>query len=100
MNKAIEWARLNTTHKMVFKKEIARFKVMRKDQMMRYHEFLPQYALDTYVLFDGLANGEFVCTVTFEKGSTVEFHDEKSINSFIDLLNSKLTNATVDNVFH
>ncbi len=63
-------------------------------------EFIPQYAFEANVFFDGKANGQFICTLTFESGSSIEFHDERSISNFIDLLNSKLTNATVDNVFH
>ena len=107
ISKAIEWSKLNKTHKRDFVKVICTFKVMDKDTYQRFG-YSNNFSREMIVEFKGYSNGSFdlyLKTKERIKSSYIPVEMSISINTINELenfkkyLNSKNINKEIDEIF-
>lgn len=100
LNKAIDWAGINSSKRMEFDKEITRFRVMEKSTYEFYRRYIPEFSQEAKVIFAGSNDGSFKCTIYFANMDDLVFDRTENIRNFINILQGKSGNPSVDKVFH
>jgi len=102
LNKAVEWAELNETHKKSFEKIICSFRVMDTGTYNHfgYSEF---HSKEMVIEFKGYSNGEFDLNLTIKNppfsSSSISLNSLKQLKDFKKILNGQSINPEIDEIF-